>query len=202
MTTSELIKLLQESDPDGNTHIVFDGGVPFHIEKTAGYYDGPYAYINSDNKYVVTRKGQKIRIHCQDMDGFMENYLDIHSPNNWDYVRSKYIFDSDKEEEYTKILKGYYDSWYQLEMKSYQQDLNKLIEWAKSGWRWYQNMEVDTIESGKLNNHVYYTWIILDDNGDKVGSCVAHVEGVLKSGLWEKRISPDMIGYYEWVYIG
>lgn len=205
MTTSELIKLLQEADPEGNTHIRMNGGVPVYVEHLPGYYDGAYAYIKKDGdeeKYVVTKEGSKIDIYCRDMEEFMEGLVDIHEPNNWEIVKSKYQFDARDEERYLQTLRKYYDDWYQMDYQSYQKNLTKSIERAKLGWKWYQNMEVDNVKKGQFNNHYYYTWIILNEDGGTEGSCVANNEAVLKSGQWEKRVSLEKMGYYEWIYLG
>jgi len=205
MTTSELIKLLQEADPAGNSHVRMNGGVPVYVEHLPGYYDGSYAYIEGtgdQKKYVITRQGSKVDIYCMDMEEFMGNYVDIHDPHNWEGVKSHFKFDPDQVAETTQTLKRYYDDLYQILSKNFQNNWIKSIERAKLGWKWYQNMEVDNIKGGEINNHYYYTWIILNERGDKEGSCPANNEAVLKSGQWERRISLEKPGYYEWVYCG
>lgn len=201
MTTNELIKLLQAADPDGNLHVRMNGGVPVYAHSLPGYYDGPYAYIQKDGddeKYVVSKEGSKVDIICWDMNDFIERYIDIHQPNNWEYVLSKFKF---CEEGMVTNLKKCYDDIYQMDLNSFNVNLTRLKEKARLGWKWYQNLEVDN-PLARFNNHMYYTWIIFNEDGGKEGSCLANNESVLKSGLWEKRVSLEMVGYYEWVYMG
>jgi hypothetical protein len=58
MTTKEFIKILQDADPSGEAHIRMEGGIPMYAELKAGYWDGPYAYIE-DGKYVYSAEGSK-----------------------------------------------------------------------------------------------------------------------------------------------
>jgi len=65
MTTAEFIKMLQEADPDGTAHVRMEGGVPYYAEHKAGYYDGPYEYIDENDRFVLTNLGDKVDIYCK-----------------------------------------------------------------------------------------------------------------------------------------
>jgi len=56
MTTGEFIKMLQEEDPSGKAHLRMDGGIPWFEECKAGYYDGPYSYIDENKNFVYKKK--------------------------------------------------------------------------------------------------------------------------------------------------
>lgn len=65
MTTSEFIKILQDADPDGTAHVRLPGGgVPFAAEHKAGYWDGPYAYMDG-NTYCITSLGSKVDVQVE-----------------------------------------------------------------------------------------------------------------------------------------
>jgi hypothetical protein len=205
MTTSELIKLLQEADPDGTAHVRMDGGIPYYVEHLPGYYDGSYSYIEKDEdgneRYVITRQGSKVDIRCQDISDFIDNYLDLHDPNNLEYVLSK--FKLDKDERSLDWIKNKYSELWKLHNDLFQNNVKKGIENAKKGWRWFQNMNVDKPrKKGEINMDYYYTWVILDESGKEQGSCPANNEYAMNSGLWKKIISKEREGYYEWVYKG
>lgn len=205
MTTGELIKLLQEADPDGTAHVRMDGGIPWFVEHLPGYYDGSYSYIEKDDdgneRYVITRTGSKVDIRSRDINQFIDDYIDIHDPNNLEYVLSKFKLDKD-ERSLDYIKREYNDTW-NIYNNMFQDNVKKGIQNAKKGWKWFQNMNVDKPrKKGEMNMDYYYTWIILDEDGKDQGSCPANNEYVMKSGLWERTISKEKEGYYEWFYKG
>lgn len=74
MTTSELIKLLQEADPEGNTHISI-GGIITHVYAEHGYYDGPYKYMNEEGKFTISSRGKKINIFFDTLEDHVHNLV-------------------------------------------------------------------------------------------------------------------------------
>jgi len=106
MTTSEFIKLLQIADPDGTAHIRMDGGVPIGAAGLPGYYDGSYSYIDDEGNYVTSRIGKKVDIYTQNIEDFVEYHFDSSDPDNYEKIKSKFIFDGLREDsvEYIKSL--------------------------------------------------------------------------------------------------
>jgi hypothetical protein len=77
MTTSELINLLKEIDPDGTAHIRLPSGTPYHIELKDGILGVPYTYLDENGKFVLSTQGKKIEISTIDVRSFVEkNYND------------------------------------------------------------------------------------------------------------------------------
>lgn len=79
MTTKEFIKMLQDADPEGEGHIRLPGGgVPYYADRKAGYWDGPYQYLEyKKDKYgddavlVTTIAGYKVDICVKDIEGIV-----------------------------------------------------------------------------------------------------------------------------------
>jgi hypothetical protein len=201
MTTSEFIKMLQEADPKGTAHVRMPGGVPIDVQLLPGYYDGAYSYIDDEGNYVTSRTGNKVDIYTRDREEFVEHHFDLHDPNNWEEIKSKFIFDGVREdsiESYIKSAKKYWDEEYEWEMKSFKESEERAIKYTNEGWTWFQNKLVDD-ESIDINIHHYYTWQIFDAEGNKQNSNVYNVQGVYKSDLFERVDNNKKEGYYEWV---
>lgn len=200
MKTSEFIKMLQEADPSGEAHIRMEGGIPLFAELKPGYWDGPYSYIDEDDNYVTSTEGDKIDIHCLDIEGFIERNDHL----LWEELKEKFIFKftyvnkKEREDGVLKIAKEAYDEHIKIEQECYQRSLESMIKNAEKGWTWFQNKEIDSNENSM---HVYYTWKIFDETGKEMGSNVHMTEVVFKSGLWEKLDNGKIEGYYEWAYL-
>ncbi len=208
MTTKEFITMLQEEDPSGNAHIRLHGGVPVAAEHKAGYWDGPYSYIDDEGNYCVSIEDSKVDIHVIDMEDFVIDLIDIENPNNWVEIQTKLKFkldgysNADQRNErinnYLKSAKKTYDEIHAMKVKHYEEEVTAAIEHAAKGWKWFQNKEVDNGEKGNI--HAYYTWLIYDGAGKQQTSNVYNVQPVLKSGRWTKLDNEEMSGYYQWVY--
>lgn len=86
MTTGELIALLREADPDGNTPVCVDNADVYIVERLPAYYDGalqqlihneskrPYWTIVGAN---LTRRGIKVKIHPLSIDEIMIDMPDL-----------------------------------------------------------------------------------------------------------------------------
>lgn len=66
MTTSELIRRLQEADPSGEVDVTI-GNSPVHAaERLPAYYDGPKLVVFPGGRYpdrgLITNKGFKVRL--------------------------------------------------------------------------------------------------------------------------------------------
>ena len=192
--------MLQEADPSGEAHIRMEGGIPLFAELKPGYWDGPYAYIDEDDNYVTSTEGDKIDIHCLDIEGFIERNDHL----LWEELKEKFIFKftyvnkKEREDGVLKIAKEAYDEHIKIEQECYQRSLESMIKNAEKGWTWFQNKEIDSNENSM---HVYYTWKIFDETGKEMGSNVHMTEVVFKSGLWEKLDNGKIEGYYEWTYL-
>lgn len=197
MKTKELIKLLQDADPTGEHHVRGLGGIPKHVELVPGYYDGSYSYYDEDGNYVISKAGCKVDIFCSDIDSYIEDLIDIHDRYNKAKVLSSFKFencsDSYKEERLKGISKEY-DNWYNLENEIYLEYVEESFNNAQLGWTWYQDKKVD-IEKGM---HVYYTWLIFDENGKQQSSNIKNTEAILYSGMFEKLDNSHKPGYYQW----
>lgn len=73
MKTKEFIKMLQEADPLGEAYVRLpDGGAPYYAEYKAGYWDGPYQYLDDPklNKptIITSSQGNKVDIYTIDHD--------------------------------------------------------------------------------------------------------------------------------------
>lgn len=203
MTTSEFIKILQAEDPTGEAHIRMEGGIPYAAIAKEGYWDGPYSYIDKDGNYVYTTKGYKVDIYCTDIYDFVEENT-RRGKTTWEDIESKFKFElgyansSQKNEREVTVLKkakDAYDSIIEMEVKMYNEALNKMKENAEKGWTWFQNKKIDIDKS-----MTFYGWKIFDENGKDQGSNVWMTESTQESGLWERIDNNKIDGYYEWVF--
>lgn len=207
MTTSEFIKMLQESDPGGNAHIRMEGGIPVFAEHKPGYWDGPYSYIDEDGNYVYSTKGSKVDLHCRDIDYFVEHHFDLHDPDNWENIKKMFKFEltysfpeqrKEREDIILNIAKKAWDEEYEMEKRFFDENIKRNTDNAKDGWTWFQNKEVDNKEL-KPNMHRYYTWKVYDKEGKEQGSNLHNTQGVYESGLFERLDNNKKTGYYQWV---
>lgn len=207
MKTKDFIKMLQDADPSGEAHVRMEGGIPIYAELKAGYWDGPYSYIDEDGNYVYSSKDSKVDIWCQDIETFVDHHFDYHDPNNWEYIKSKFKFEltysipehrKEREDGILKIAKENWDRQYEWAKKMYEEQKKISLERALSGWSWFQNKLVDD-ETLKPNLHHYYTWKIYNEGGKEEGSNVYNTEAVIYSGMFEKLDNNKMPGYYQWI---
>lgn len=77
MKTRELIKVLQEVDPEGESEVIVNGDPIYFAENLPGYYDGWYSVLIQDHSkdpyYNITgirqtRAGDKVRLHLMSME--------------------------------------------------------------------------------------------------------------------------------------
>lgn len=130
MTTEDFIAMLQKADPSGKAHIRWDG-VPISAELKAGYYDGPFNYIDSDGNFVTSIKGDKVDIYSVDLYGFIIDKINIFKPDNYEYILSKFKFEfggyslrgEERKNEILKNVEVEYKYWYNSKMK-------RMYEWA------------------------------------------------------------------------
>jgi len=209
MTTGEFIKLLQKEDPDGTAHLRMSGGIPKYVVHKEGYYDGPYSYFDKEGNWVYSIQGSKVDVYCEDIEDFVSNKLDTYQIPTWESIKEKFKFElggysvesqrNERAEGILKQAKEAYDDMLAV-YEGFQDRYEKIaVERANAGWKFYQDMEVDNPDLHP-NLHHYYTWLIYDENGKfkGEGSCVADTQAVYKSGLFERKASELVHGYYEW----
>lgn len=212
MKTKDFIKMLQEADPEGEAYIRMGGGIPIGAELKAGYWDGPFAYLDENNNYVYSIEENKVDIYCQDLEGFVWDNVSQANPNelpSWENIKKKFIFKingysikEQREERINSILvnaKKHYDDVIKFEKESLEKHTKESVSKYNKGWRFFQNKKVDLNETP--NMHVYYTWLIEEPGKTNIrpSSCIADVEGILFSGLFEKLDNNKKEGYYEWI---
>lgn len=208
MTTSEFIEMLKAEDPSGNSHLRFPEGIPIFVEKKEGYWDGPYSYLDEDNNWVYTTAGNKVDVYMLDIYDFVEKQIDTFNIPEWETVKEKFKFDlgysieSQRKEREDRILseaKKAYDEIRSFEENTRKRMIDTALERAAKGWRWFQDMRVDEDTPSKINMHHYYTWKVFHEKGKtERGSNLDQTEAVYRSGLFEKSISEEFLGYYEW----
>lgn len=209
MTTSEFIKMLQEADPKGTAHIRMEGGVPYVAELKAGYWDGPYSYIDEDDNWVYSASGSKVDIHCLGIWDYVEGRIGHKSTfedikHKFKFELSVYATDEQRNERMERVLKEAkeaFDELRKMDNDMYERQLNEAIKEAEIGKRWFQNKEVDSVPEEEMNYHFYYTWKFIDEKGTLDSSSTPYrTQPILRSGLWEKLDNGAMEGYYEWIY--
>lgn len=205
MTTSEFIKMLQNADPTGNAHVRLSDGMPWFAELKQGYWDGAYSYLDEDENYVTSIRGDKVDVVCMGLEDFVENNFRYHNENNWDEVKNKLKFDwygyhpdtiDDRSNRKIEQAKKYWDENYESAKERFNESTNEMIFNAGLGWRWFQNKLVENKDTG--HNYFYYQWIVIDENGKESSSNVHMTEPVLYSGLWERFDSEEKPDYFEW----
>src|SRR5437899_8880994 len=97
MTTNEFIEMLRKEDPTGNCHIRMSGGIPYYCENKAGYWDGPYTYINDKGQYVLSTEGSKIDLYCIEPEMIVDEVVE-----KWNPFKES----SDRSEEHTSELQS------------------------------------------------------------------------------------------------
>ena len=110
MKTKELIKQLQELDPEGICEVFGDGDI-YCLEKLPWYYDGkPGILIRDESKkpyydiigmrQITPADGDKIYLKCMDLEQLAMDESAGFNPN---IIEGSY--------EFKQIYKGYLDKW-------------------------------------------------------------------------------------------
>jgi hypothetical protein len=106
MKVKELIKQLQDCDPEAHIRIATDdvAATPWFVEEKPGYWDGYYSYME-DGKLIFSTEGNKVDLRVVDVEDFI---WDNH--NNWEEMidfRFTYADPSDKIERVKEKLREY-----------------------------------------------------------------------------------------------
>jgi len=174
------------------------GGIPKYAIQKAGYWDGPYGYLE-DNTWVYSAAGYKVDLYMYDIYDFVMDMMGTYNEVSWEDVKSKFRFElncysneSSRDIRSESILKEAKEAYDDIAYtnKSFRDNYNsEAVEKATKGWLWYQDMD---------NQNV---WLIYDENGKLQDLYPANFLAVLKSGLFEKKESELVHGYYEWTLI-
>jgi hypothetical protein len=92
MTTKEFIKMLQDADPTGESHIRMEGGIPMYAERKPGYWDGPYSYFDEEGNWVYSTGASKVDIYCVDRYDYVSDMFSTYNIPTWEEVLSKFKF--------------------------------------------------------------------------------------------------------------
>jgi hypothetical protein len=206
MKTSEFIKMLQEADPSGEAHIRMEGGIPRFAELKAGYWDGPYSYLDEEGNWVYSTEGNKVDIHCIDRWDYVSDMISTYNIPTWEEVVSKFKFSlgysesqrKEREENSLKDAKESYEDSVEMHKGFQLEGEKRALDNSEKGWSWFQNKLVDDITLKPNMNH-YYTWKVYDEKGKDQGSNLHNVEAVYKSGLFERHDNGVTEGYYQWI---
>ena len=208
MKTKDFIKMLQEADPSGECHLRMPGGVPEYAIIKEGYWDGPYSYIDHQGNWVYSSEDNKVDIYCTEIEDFVSDQINIHDPNNWENIKSKFVSKltcyrkESADEKFGCIIKQAreaYDMMYEINKSFYDKALIEMVKNAEKGWTWFQNKDVDNKDAKDQRMHIFYTWKVYNENGKEEGSNPHKTESVQKSGQWEKLDNGVKKGYYQWV---
>ena len=200
MTTNEFIKMLQEADPKGDTHLRFPDGMPFFAELKEGYWDGAYDYINEDGKWVCSIKNLKVDVHFKTRYDFIEEKIGRY-PNlkTLDEIYEYFIFEfdgytesskNDKIKTYKELIQKDYYEIVNLEKYLYNDSIEEMKKRSLNGWKIYQPINSD---------FSYNNWLFLDENGNNQGSNYFRINPIVSTDLWLKIESTTMRGYYEYI---
>src|SRR3972149_1193684 len=189
MTTAEFIKMLQEADPDGTAHVRMEGGVPYYAEHKAGYYDGPYEYIDENDRFVLTNLGDKVDIYCKNpadilWDGHWTPWGDPYDVA-WEKLKAKFVVDfgayaneeqrNERVDSFFKSRKEEFDSMIASQGPSWEEHLDDVIKRYRAGWRFYQCKDEGAWK--------YYDWKIITPLGiNDGGANLATSCPILESG--------------------
>jgi len=189
MTTSEFIEMLKKADPEGTAHIRLPDGVPYYAEHKAGYYDGPYEYIDKDNKYIITNQGWKVDVYCKTpndiiWDSHWTPWGDSYEIA-WEKIKAKFVVDfgayaveeqrNERADSFFVDRKEEFDEMIESQKASWEKYLEDVIEKYKNGWRFYQCKDEKSFK--------YYDWKIVSPTGiNHGGANLATSCPILESG--------------------
>ena len=135
MKTKDLIKLLQEEDPSGETHVRIQGGAISHCEGKPGYWDGPYSYFDENGVYVMSTKDYKIDIITRDVDDVIWDLVETDTELK-EKIRVEYDYcDKTREENVWKHVEEEAQSAKEFNDKLQKEYCERVLKKAKEGWK-------------------------------------------------------------------
>lgn len=203
MLTKDFIKMLQEEDPEGTSHIRIDGrSVPTSVERKPGYWDGSYNYIDEKGNWVNSTMDSKIDIHFSEPEDIVDTVLDnyryskLSEESLWEKVKEKFKFELDwlheeknmKEKEcFLSPIKSYLHDVLVSEKRRNEEYLKEAIENLNNGWKYLQEKE----------GYKYYGWKITNGVGIKQGVSASMTIPILDTeGIFHREDYNDK--YYIW----
>ncbi len=174
MRTKDFIKMLQEADPSGEAFVRIDGGAIVFCEKKAGYWDGPYEYIEND-KFIISTRHDKVDIRTTDYEDWIYNHDGDYSSIELDFT---YISEVNKEKEnrYQKKFEEASKEYKRFEENSLWQFTFKVLEKVQQGWEIIQPKDT---KIGHYNVHSYKKGL------EKKKLCQGECGAVIKSGFFK-----------------
>ena len=154
MKTKDFIKLLQEEDPKGESHIRINGNPIWFLDGKPGYWDGPYSYIEKgeDGKYtwIQSTEGFKIDVTTIDMYTFAELYR-----GDWEemkkHIEVKYTYcDNSREKEFMNFAEKQCESY------------NEIMDVVKNDKPW--TTKIDQEKWDQLTEYEQHLWLLDNDH--------------------------------------
>lgn len=177
MKTNELIKLLQETDPNNECHVRFDGAI-IGVERKEGYWDGPYSYINDKKQFVISTRGDKIDIHCTDAEDFIWDHDGDYSDVIFDFEGYSRESLENKKESYLKTFKKSSDEFKRLDKQFKQQFFFEVVEKLQKGWKIREDKDKERWNKLQMN--------FVNKVGIKVVQlCMGEMDVVYDTGMFE-----------------
>ena len=133
MTSKELIKLLQEEDPEGNCHVRTGGGAITFVERKEGYWDGPYSYVEGegvDSTYVISTQSDKLDIHTIEASDWIWGHHGDYSKIRLDLTYS----DDRRQKEYLESFKKSSDEYKHFNERSIWEMTTRVLEKIREGF--------------------------------------------------------------------
>lgn len=199
MKTKDFIKMLQEADPSGESHIRMSGGVPYVAIKIPGYYDGTYQYIDDDDNFVYSSQNSKVDIYQLNQYDYINKLIEENRNITLDEVLNKFIFDygnyansvmNDKIEKIRKSIESDYNDIKEVDDRLYNEVLSESLVNQEKGWKWF------TIRNHDGNIDVYKS-IVIDENNQLEYSNFRNFEAIIyESDKWtETDLNDDDVTY-------
>ena len=166
MRIGQLAKMIREADPAGEAYVMDDDfSVPRFIEAKEGYYDGAYAYIDEQGRYVKEDKEHKADVLDDTLGWLVWEHLDYelskmerqavlnggaYAPTKdemWDLLMSMITFEDDVPIDFrngiAEGLEKTFKEWMEYKEKSDAEWLEKAMEEMKKGYDFFEPKEHD-----------------------------------------------------------
>lgn len=122
MKTKELIKLLQEADPSGESTVNCNRDPIYAVEGLPGYYDGPYTELIRDDErqrqgfysvvgFRIRRDGDKVRIQTMPLEDCIWNCSSL---------KEAQAFKLELHDSLDELRKEYHQGAFDIELKKFE----------------------------------------------------------------------------------
>lgn len=157
MKTKDLIKMLQEEDPEGECHVRIatenSVGTPLKAERKEGYWDGYYSYIEDEVMHFSIAK-EKVDLYIMNEEDWAETY-----PKTWeskvDFHFNGYAYKEQQIDHIDRIKKRMFEvaeEVKEIDQQIKERQYSEMVEKIKNGWeiidetRNESSYEIDPIE--------------------------------------------------------